>query len=207
MSEARISRISTSPYRGFTSSPVQHIDVDTSKKLGFQEPYEKVQCNAKLSEDGERIIFETEELDKYEAEPVRKIRNLINGRVKSTRLTWIRPVDIISKIQSIRPLSIKSIRPLYIRQARRFVHPSTRLTQQQVEALEDVGLLPVQNELGETTRLVNFRLDTRTMNKLRILKHRLESSKKRKFEDSEVIRLTLLKGLKQLMQETSENKP
>ncbi|MDI6715318.1 MAG: hypothetical protein QMD43_09930 [Thermodesulfovibrio sp.] len=85
---------------------------------------------------------------------------------------------------------------------RAFVHPSKRLTEQEIGSLEELGFIPVQNELGETTRLVNVRLDSRNMNKLRILKKRLEASEKRKFSDSEVLRFALVKGIKLLMKET-----
>ncbi|MDH7506548.1 MAG: hypothetical protein QHH15_02005 [Candidatus Thermoplasmatota archaeon] len=101
---------------------------------------------------------------------------------------------------------MRAKRNLYRTQwARAFIHPSRRLSEQEIMSLEDLGFLPVQKELGETTRLVAFRVDTRTMNKIRILKHRMENLKNKKFETSEIIRLALLKGIKQMMHETLEN--
>jgi len=78
-----------------------------------------------------------------------------------------------------------------------FVHPSRRLTPEQVKLLRASGIIPIEDEKGETTRYVPVRLDTETLKQLRILKLKLKKQKK-KVTDSEVLRLVLLKGLEHI---------
>jgi len=75
---------------------------------------------------------------------------------------------------------------------RRFVHPTLRLSETEIEHLRQSGFIPVEIEKGETTRLVNLRLDSETMKQLRGLRLRL---KKKKLNESELLRLVILKGL------------
>jgi hypothetical protein len=83
---------------------------------------------------------------------------------------------------------------------RKFVYPERRLSPQEVETLENMGLIPVVQELGETTRLLTLRLDTRTMNRLRSLQRKLG------IDLSQLVRLALIKGLKILETEQTHQK-
>ena len=75
------------------------------------------------------------------------------------------------------------------------MHPSRRLTEDHKNMLRDSGIIPIESEKGETTRLVNVRLDSETLKQLRILKLKFKQQGK-KLNDSEVLRLVLLEGLK-----------
>ncbi|MFB3889875.1 MAG: hypothetical protein ACE14S_10325 [Candidatus Bathyarchaeia archaeon] len=68
------------------------------------------------------------------------------------------------------------------------------MTPAQVTVLRQSGIIPIEDEKGETSRYVPIRLDSTTLKELRVLKLRLKGQGK-KPTDSEVLRLVLLKGL------------
>lgn len=115
------------------------------------------------------------------------VQNLLEGKIDKVSIEKIRKKTIISMKTKTRIYS--------------FIYPQKRLTEEQIKALEGMGLIPVQRELGETTRLVGVRLDTRNMNNLRIIQARLKHQGK-KLTLTEIHRLALIKGIEQLMKET-----
>ncbi len=171
----------------------QDLTIHTNDRTHVTQFIKKKACIARLSADKKKVILETKELDDYEAEPVKKLKKLIDGKVKSTNLTLIIPTNI--DFVEDKPDSYRGVR------ARRFVYPTRTVSDEEVSGLEDIGLEPIQKDKGETTRIQNFRISTRMKNNLRSLKRLIHESTGKEIEDSELIRLLLLKSVKQAMQD------
>jgi hypothetical protein len=77
----------------------------------------------------------------------------------------------------------------------RFFHPDTRLSPEEVNRLRLQGIIPVEDEKGETTRYVPVRLDSETLKQLRLRKLKLKQRGKKRVSDSEVLRYVLVQGL------------
>ncbi|MEM2367021.1 MAG: hypothetical protein QXQ50_02160 [Candidatus Bathyarchaeia archaeon] len=115
------------------------------------------------------------------------VKSLLEGKIDKVSIEKIRKDTIILMKTKTRIYS--------------FIYPQKRLTEEQIKSLENMGFIPVQRELGETTRLVGVRLDTRNLNNLRIIQARLKQQGK-ELTLTAVHRLALIKGIEQLMKET-----
>jgi hypothetical protein len=91
MTEKKEKRISRRPFIDTSRVQPIHVYIDRPKhrhRIPVIKPlFETLQCKVKLSNDKEALILEAEDLSKYTLEPMRKLKRLLNGKVKTTKLT------------------------------------------------------------------------------------------------------------------------
>ena len=117
------------------------------------------------------------------------IMELLEGKKDKVSIQKIRKDTIVSiKLPEI---SMKALVPV-----------ETRITDTKLlKLMESQGIIPVQRELGETTRKLDLRLDTRNMNRLRLVQLKLSEKDGVKHSLSYMLRLCILRGLEQLEKE------
>lgn len=161
----------------------------------------KTQCRARLSKDKNRIVFETENLNRYEVEPIRKLKNLIDGKVKSTRLTWIEPLEIdMSKTQSLESSERHRHRQrkfkLPPQHMLRFFIPNRPLTLEEIEEHRLYGHIPKGKKVQNPVRHLKLCVDNQTLGELIDVQRMLNAKTGENLTLSEVIRLMILEGLR-----------
>jgi len=106
----------------------------------------------------------------------------------------------VQKIRRDTIVSLKMKKPMV--SFRALVPVEARITDAKLlKQMESQGIIPVQRELGETTRKLDLRLDTRNMNRLRLVQLKLSEKDGVKHSLSYMLRLCILRGLEQLEKE------
>ena len=121
----------------------------------------------------------------------REIVELLEGKKDKVPMQKIRRDTIVSFKRKIPMVSFRALVPV-----------ETRITDTKLlKQMESQGIIPVQRELGETTRKLDLRLDTRNVNRLRLIQLKLSEKDGVKHSLSYTARLCLLKGIEQLEKE------
>jgi hypothetical protein len=120
------------------------------------------------------LILEAEDFTEYRLEPMRKLKRLIEGRTKITKLTLIIPsdTDFLEPYRGRVEATTTHMQRIPIsttRRPRRFVRTDFPLTREEKYLMRDKGIFPIEEAKGETTRLEALRLDTETENQLRLM--------------------------------------
>jgi len=119
------------------------------------------------------------------------VMELLEGKKDKVPMQKIRRDTIVSFKRKMPMVSFRALVPV-----------ETRITDTKLlKQMESQGIIPVQKELGETTRKVDLRLDTRNMNRLRLIQLKLSEKDGVKHSLSYMLRLCILRGLEQLEKE------